>query len=170
MGRVFGFAGHPPSCDNSTQIFMPDKSNNVFTIGFTKKTAAAFFESLRNAGVRRLIDVRLNNVSQLAGFSKKEDLRYFLKEILHIDYIHEPLLAPTKEMRASYQATKSWPDYQRDFVALMKERRIEDKIDPDLVRGSCLLCSENQPHRCHRRLAAEYLQNKWGGIAIKHLV
>jgi uncharacterized protein (DUF488 family) len=149
---------------------MPDKSNTIFTIGFTKKPAAVFFQKLRDAGVKRVIDVRLNNVSQLAGFSKKDDLRYFLLEILHVDYVHESLLAPTKEMREEYKKNKSWPDYEKAFLVLIKERQIEEKIDPAMIAGSCLLCSEDRPHHCHRRLVAEYLQGKWGGLNIQHLV
>src|SRR5438309_11885131 len=67
----------------------------LFTIGFTRKSAEAFFTSLREAGVRRLVDVRLNNISQLAGFTKKDDLRYFLKAIAGIEYLHLGELAPT---------------------------------------------------------------------------
>ena len=150
---------------------MPKISPTLYTIGFTKKAAAEFFETLRQAGVKRVLDVRLNNVSQLAAFSKKDDLRYFLKEILHVDYIHEPLLAPTQAMLDQYkQHNGSWTNYQRDFLALMEERNIEDKIDPGLVAGGCLLCSEHQPHHCHRRLVAEYLDKKWGELTIRHLV
>jgi uncharacterized protein (DUF488 family) len=149
---------------------MPDKTPEVFTIGFTRKSASVFFEMLRDAGVKRVVDVRLNNVSQLAGFSKKDDLRYFLKEILGVDYVHLPLLAPTKEMRNEYRKTGSWEDYERGFLALMEERKIQDNIDPALIAGGCLLCSEHEPHHCHRRLVAEYLQRKWGRLSITHLV
>jgi uncharacterized protein (DUF488 family) len=149
---------------------MPDKTPEVFTIGFTRKSASVFFEMLRDAGVKRVVDVRLNNVSQLAGFSKKDDLRYFLKEILGVDYIQLPLLAPTKDIRTQYKNSGSWPDYERDFLALMAERLIEDQIAPAVIAGGCLLCSEDQPHHCHRRLVAEYLRRKWGRLNITHLV
>jgi len=150
---------------------MPAKTLLVFTIGFTKKTAAEFFEKLRSAGIKRVVDVRLNNVSQLAGFSKRDDLQFFLKQILGVDYAHEPLLAPTQELLDSVKKKKGrWEDYERDFLRLMHERHIEDKIDPALLACGCLLCSEEQPHQCHRRLVLEYLQRRWGNLDIKHLV
>jgi uncharacterized protein (DUF488 family) len=150
---------------------MSSKTIPVFTVGFTKKSAAEFFGKLREAGVKRVVDVRLNNVSQLAGFSKRDDLQYFLKEILHIDYVQAPLLAPTQDLLDAYRKSKGrWEDYERDFLALMKERRIEEKIDPSLLAGGCLLCSEDKPHRCHRRLVVEYLQRHWGNLSITHIV
>ena len=149
---------------------MSQKLLNISTIGFTKKSAAVFFKKLEEGGVKRVIDVRLNNVSQLAGFSKKDDLRYFLREILGIDYVHETLLAPTQDMLDRFKKNHgSWDNYQREFLQLMNERRVEDKIDPGLIAGGCLLCSEHQPHHCHRRLVAEYLKEKWNNMEIKHL-
>jgi len=149
---------------------MEHKLPTVFTIGFTQKSAKQFFESLGKAGVQRVIDVRLNNKSQLAGFSKREDLTYFLNKILGIGYLHEPLLAPTQEMLGEYKKNKgSWADYEQAFLNLMEQRKIEDVIPPEIVAGSCLLCSENQPHHCHRRLVADYLQKKWGRLEIRHL-
>src|SRR4051812_38734693 len=115
----------------------------VFTVGFTKKTAAQFFEKLRAAGIKRVVDVRLNKVSQLAGFSKRDDLQYFLKQILGVEYVEAPLLAPTKPLLDAYKKSKgNWEDYERGFLQLMAERHIEDKIDPSLLAGGCLLCSE----------------------------
>ena len=138
----------------------------IFTIGFTKKSAETFFTRLKNFGVKRLIDVRLNNVSQLAGFTKKDDLRYFTKAICNIDYVHLPALAPTSEILDPYKNAKQgdWPLYERQFLELMRSRQIEDNIAPEVVDGGCLLCSEEQPHHCHRRLVVEYLQRKWGPI------
>lgn len=142
----------------------------VYTIGFTQKNARSFFETLRSAGVRRLIDVRLNNKSQLAGFSKRDDLTYFLEKILGINYLHEPLLAPTQPMLDAYKKEKgSWADYEKAFIGLMEARRIENELDPEVLSGSCLLCSEDKPHQCHRRLVLEYLANRWGGMQIEHL-
>src|SRR4051812_49313666 len=141
---------------------MQEKQPTVYTIGFTKKNAKEFFETLRKAGVQQVVDVRLNNKSQLAGFSKREDLTYFLNEILGINYVHELLLAPTQEMLDAYKKNKgTWSDYEKAFLNLMHERRIEEKIQPETITGSCLLCSEDQPHHCHRRLVAEYLEKKW---------
>lgn len=143
----------------------------VFTVGFTRKSAQEFFEKLREAGVKRVVDVRLNNVSQLAGFSKRDDLRYFLKQILGVDYVQAPLLAPTQELLDAYKKNGGrWEDYERGFLRLVEERHIEEKIDPALLAGGCLLCSEDKPHQCHRRLVVEYLQRRWGNLSIKHLV
>jgi uncharacterized protein (DUF488 family) len=143
----------------------------VYTTGFTKKTAAQFFGSLKQAGIKRLVDVRLNNSSQLAGFTKKEDLAFFLKEICDIEYLHEPLLAPTQDMLDAYKKQKgSWSDYEQRFLALMRERRIEERINPDLFAiPTVLLCSEVTAEHCHRRLVLEYLQEKWGKLEIVHL-
>jgi len=142
----------------------------IFTIGFTKTTAEAFFKRLQEAGVKKVIDVRLNNVSQLAGFAKKDDLRYFLKSIGGIEYVHLPELAPTKEIFDNIKKKKGqWTDFEKQFNELMKARRIEETIPRDSVDGACLLCSEAKPHNCHRRLVAEYLKEKWGDIDIVHL-
>ena len=142
----------------------------VFTIGFTKKSAREFFELLQRAGVKRVIDIRLNNESQLAGFTKKEDITYFLKVIDNIDYVHRPDLAPTKELLDSYKKKKlSWQDYERQFLDLMRDRQAESALKHNDLDKACLLCSEPKADKCHRRLVAEYLRNKWGGMAIHHL-
>jgi uncharacterized protein (DUF488 family) len=150
---------------------MPDEQIELFTVGFTKKSARDFFEKLRAAGVKRVVDVRLNNVSQLAGFSKRDDLEYFLTRILNVEYVEAPLLAPTQPMLDAYRKNKGpWENYERDFLRLMKEREIEKKIDRPLLAGGCLLCSEDEPHHCHRRLVAEYLQEHWDGVSVNHIV
>ena len=137
----------------------------VYTIGFTKSSAESFFTRLQNAGVKTVVDVRLNNVSQLAGFAKKNDLRYFLKAICRIDYAHRQELAPTQEMLDAYKKKRGrWADYEKQFLDLMTARRIEDTVPRDAIDGACLLCSEDKPHHCHRRLVAEYLKDKWGGL------
>lgn len=142
----------------------------VLTIGFTKKSAEEFFSTLSESGVKRLINVRLNNVSQLAGFSKKEDLRYFLKAICAIDYAHLPELAPTQSLLDEYKKHGGdWEKYEGQFLALMNERRVEEHVAKSLLDDACLLCSEEKPVHCHRRLVAEYLREKWGAIDIVHL-
>lgn len=142
----------------------------VFTIGFTKTTAESFFARLKEAGVRTVVDVRLNNVSQLSGFAKKNDLRYFLKEICGIGYDHRPELAPTQNILDSFKKKNGlWSAYEEQFIQLMEHRRIEHTIPRDLVDNACLLCSEDKPHHCHRRLVVEYLKTKWGNIDIGHL-
>ncbi len=143
----------------------------LHTIGFTQRTAEEFFETLKRAGIDRLIDVRLNNISQLAGYSKKDDLRYFLRTICGIDYHHELTLAPTKEMLDTYRAGKiAWADYEPQFRALLRERKVERTLNRDHFAGKpVLLCSEFEAEHCHRRIVAEYLAKKWGGIEIVHL-
>ena len=143
----------------------------IYTIGFAKKSAEAFFGALRKAGIKRLVDIRLNNTSQLAGFTKRDDLKFFLKELCNSEYIHEPLLAPTPEILNSYKKKKiSWQEYEQRFLELMAERKIEEKIDRNLFNGpTVLLCSEPKADRCHRRLVLEYLQNNWGNLKIIHL-
>jgi uncharacterized protein (DUF488 family) len=142
----------------------------VFTIGFTKTSAQSFFDRLQKAGVKRVLDVRLNNVSQLAGFAKKDDLRYFLKAIGGIEYTHQQEFAPTQEMLDAYKKHKgAWPDYEKCFLDLMAQRRIEDIVARDTLEEACLLCSEDKPHHCHRRLVVEYLKEKWGELEIAHL-
>ena len=143
----------------------------IYTIGFTKHTANDFFESLKRAGVTRLVDVRLNNVSQLAGFAKRDDLRYFLDKICSANYVHEPLLAPTQEMLDAFKKAKgSWAAYETAFCDLMAQRRIEVQIPKELFDGvTVLLCSELTPEHCHRRLVVEYLNDRWGGVEAVHL-
>lgn len=142
----------------------------LFTIGFTKKSAETFFTTLKTAGVKRLVDVRLNNVSQLAGFTKKEDLRYFTKAICGIDYVHLPDLAPTKDILDAYKKNKGdWEVYERQFLDLMRKRRVEESTPKGILDDACLLCSEEKPRHCHRRLVAEYLQEKWGNVEIMDL-
>lgn len=142
----------------------------LFTIGFTRKSAETFFTRLQDAGVTRLVDVRLNNISQLAGFAKKDDLRYFTQAICHIEYTHLTALAPTKDMLDSYKKLKGeWSRYEAQFNELIQSRKIEETISPELLDQACLLCSEEKPHHCHRRLVAEYLQRRWPDVTIEHL-
>lgn len=143
----------------------------IYTIGFTKKSAAEFFSILRQAGIKRLVDIRLHNNSQLAGFTKREDLKFFLQEVCHAEYIHEPLLAPSQELFDAYKKDGCpWEEYERRFFELVAERKIEDQIDRGLFAvPTVLLCSEPTADHCHRRLIVEYLQSKWGDIQPVHL-
>ena len=142
----------------------------IFTIGFTKKTAEQFFARLKQPGLVRLVDARLNNVSQLAGFTKMNDLKFFLREIGKVDYIHLPELAPTQDILDAYKKNGGdWITYERQFLSLMAARRIEDKVDKSMIDGGCLLCSKATPEHCHRRLVAEYLREKWDDVEIVHL-
>ena len=142
----------------------------VLTIGFTQKTAEAFFGKLKLSGARRVVDVRLNNVSQLAGFAKRKDLQYFLREICGMEYVHLPELAPTQDILDEYKKNKGdWGVYEGKFLDLMRRREIERRIAPEVLADGCLLCSEDKPHHCHRRLVAEYLKEHWGDMQIRHL-
>lgn len=137
---------------------------------FTKKSAETFFTRLQEAGVTRLIDVRLNNVSQLAGFAKRDDLAYFLRAVADIDYLPLTDLAPTREMLDPYKKKGgAWEDYEKQFLELMAERQIERTLSKDDLHDICLLCSEDKPHHCHRRLVAEYLSEHWGNVEVVHL-
>jgi len=142
----------------------------IFTIGFTKTNARRFFGRLRRSGAKKIVDVRLNNVSQLAGFAKRDDLEFFAQELCGMSYEHMPSFAPTKDILDDYKKRKEmpWEEYEARFLKLMADRQIE-KMNPEDIDGGCLLCSEDKPHHCHRRLVAEYLRDKWEGVEIIHL-
>lgn len=155
----------------------------LYTIGFTKKSAQTFFDLLRESGAKRLVDVRLHNSSQLARFAHANDLPYFLQRICGMKYLHAPDLAPTKALLDGYRdGSIDWETYERDFLALLDERRIfAEGIRPTggsriikklkaTVADSCLLCSEHEPDHCHRRLVAEYFKRHWGDVEIEHLI
>jgi len=143
----------------------------LYTIGFTKKTARQFFESLKRAGVKRLVDIRLNNVSQLAAFTKKDDLEYFANAICGISYHHFPQLAPTQDILDALKKHKgSWSNYEVGFRTLMEERHAIEKLDHSFFEEPCcLLCSEATPEHCHRRLVAEAMKKRWPDVEILHL-
>lgn len=146
-------------------------STPVFTIGFTKSSAERFFDRIKNAGVTSVLDVRLHNTSQLAGFAKSDDLAFFLKSICGARYEHRPLLAPTDDILKAFKKDKGdWSIYENAFMDLMEKRKIENRMAPEELVDSCLLCSEDKPHHCHRRLVCEYLNGKWGStLAVRHL-
>ena len=143
----------------------------ICTIGFTQTTAERFFKRLAEAGVERLLDVRLNNSSQLAGFAKAKDLPYFLQELVGATYEHQPLLAPTPDLLDAYKKRKGdWATYERGFLALMEERRIHEELSPaDFQRRAALLCSEATAEHCHRRLVCEFLAERWPDVHTVHL-
>lgn len=144
---------------------------DIYTIGFTKKSAETFFNFLKQSNVKTLIDVRLNNVSQLAGFAKRDDLKFFLNELCDAEYIHLPELAPTKDILNAYKkGDMPWEVYEDKFLNLMGQRNIERSMKPTLLDHGCLLCSEHEPHLCHRRLVVEYLnQHSDLDLKVKHL-
>jgi uncharacterized protein (DUF488 family) len=143
----------------------------IYTIGFTQKTAERFFGTLRKDGIKRLIDVRLNNTSQLAGFTRRDDLAYFLREIIGAEYQHDVRLAPTAELLDAYRKGRiKWAEYETRFNDLMAERQIEKVLEAKMFAGpSVLLCSEPTAERCHRRLIVEYLQKHWPDVKPVHL-
>lgn len=144
---------------------------NIYTIGFTQKKAEKFFELIKSAGVHTLIDVRLNNISQLAGFAKRDDLMFFLRELCNAEYVHAPELAPTKEILNAYKkGSMPWEKYEEKFLDLMSQRNIEKHVKSELLNNGCLLCSEHKPHLCHRRLVVEYLNDHTHlALDVKHL-
>lgn len=140
------------------------------TIGFTRSSARHFFERLQGARVARVLDVRLNNTSQLAGFAKRDDLAFLLDAIAGVGYLHLTELAPTPDQLTRYRRGElDWNDYAAAYIDLLRMREVETRLDASLFDGACLLCSEPTPHRCHRRLAAEYLSTHWPGIELRHL-
>lgn len=143
----------------------------IYTIGFTQKSAEKFFKFIKINNVKTLLDVRLNNVSQLAGYAKKDDLKFFLKEICQADYRHIPEFAPTKDILDSYKKGNiSWQEYEDRFLNLMAKRNIERYVKSELIDQGCLLCSEHEPHQCHRRLVVEYLNEHTDlDLEVKHL-
>lgn len=143
----------------------------IYTIGFTQTTAERFLERLADAGVQRLLDVRLNNTSQLSGFAKAQDLPFFARELVGAAYEHEPLLAPTQDILDAYKKRKGdWATYETEFLALMERRRIQNVLSrASFERRTALLCSEAGPEHCHRRLVVEFLAHQWPDVEIVHL-
>ena len=143
----------------------------IFTIGFTQKSAQMFFEILKMNKIQCLIDIRLHPDGQLSGFTKKEDLRYFLKELIQCDYLYIDMLAPTDEILKAYRADKNWAKYESSFLSLLKQRNIPQTLNRTLfeAKSCCLLCSEPTPERCHRRLVSETMEKVWTNFEIVHL-
>jgi len=147
-------------------------ATSLFTIGFTQKSAERFFALLQSSGVRTVVDTRLNNTGQLAGFAKRDDLRYFLDSIAHVSYVHWLESAPSEELLSAYKKKRiTWDQYENEYRSLIAARKIEESDIAKSLDSACLLCSEAKPHRCHRRILAEYLADKYPDrFSIKHLV
>ena len=143
----------------------------IYTIGFTKKSAKEFFEALRGSGAKHLLDIRLHNTSQMAGFTKRDDLRYFAKQIVNIEYHELLILAPEDSLLSEYRKMGDWAKFEQGYLNLIHRRQVERYIDPGLFQdGAVLLCSEAKPDHCHRRLAAEYLaRSMLSDVHIEHL-
>ncbi len=143
----------------------------LYTIGFAGKSAETFFNLLKNADVKIIIDTRIKNASQLSGFAKASDLKFFAKEICGISYEHNVDLAPTKELLTMYRDKKiSWPEYAIEYLNLLDLRKVTQKIEIETLHQNCLLCSEHSPEKCHRRLLAEYFKHTKSEIEIIHLI
>lgn len=141
----------------------------LYTIGFNKKTSEEFFAQLNQPGLNRVVDVRLRNTSAFAGFTKMADLRFFLRQINDIDYVHQVSLAPSKPILTQFQRTRDFPLYTQHVLRLITERKIEKRVSKSLIDGACLLGSEAMAEKCHRWFVAEYLREKWGDLEIIHL-
>ena len=143
----------------------------IYTIGYTKKSLEEFIRRLQEADVEAVIDVRLRNTSQLAGFSKRDDLAFLLRKGFGIEYEHKPELAPTAEILEAYKAGGDWEAYEQSFRRLLDERKAEDAGRDVLSRFQrpCLLCSEPDADQCHRRLVAEWWKKHLPSITIIHL-
>lgn len=155
-----------------TNFEVPDNIR-VLSIGFTGKSAERFFTLLKKGNVKTLLDVRLQNTSQLAGFAKRGDLKFFLKEICDIEYLEVPELYPEANLLKNYKnKIIDWNYYQSKYLELLSRRSVERVLAPALFNDSCLLCSEHTPHECHRRLAIEYLNSIWNRPfkKIEHLI
>ena len=143
----------------------------LYTIGFTHKSAQQFFELLKTNEVVKIVDTRINHTSQLSGFAKGSDLAFFAKEVGNMGYVHQIDLAPTKELLEKYRKELiSWEEYEVEYLNLLDIRKIAQKIDVETLHQNCLLCSEHTPEKCHRRLLAEYLQQRFQDIEIHHLI
>jgi uncharacterized protein (DUF488 family) len=143
----------------------------LYTIGFTGKSAEKFFGLLRSNGVKKIVDTRINNVSQLSGYAKGADLKFFAGEIAQMGYEHQVDFAPTKELLSDYRQKKiTWLEYETAYLNLLDMRKIAKKTNIDLLHENCLLCSEHTPEKCHRRLLAEYLKAVKSDVEIIHLI
>jgi len=148
--------------------------NKIFSVGFTKKKAKYFFDLLISNNVKKVIDVRLNNSSQLAGFTKCDDLKYFLKQIADIDYVCEPIFAPTKEILDAYKKGNiNWEEYEKEYIELMCKRKVYEFIQSkgkEYWQESCMLCSEETAEKCHRRLAINAIKEVYPDFSVIHIV
>jgi uncharacterized protein (DUF488 family) len=141
--------------DNETKTV----NMRIYTIGFKQKFAEEFFNILKNHEIKQLIDIRENNTSQLSGFTKRDDLQYFLKEIIDASYIHMPELAPDTNIREKYEETKNWKEYEKAFLELLDKRDAVDLLEEiQFIHPLVLLCSEQKPDQCHRSLVAGFIK------------
>ncbi|MEN6592437.1 MAG: DUF488 domain-containing protein [Methanobacterium sp.] len=139
----------------------------IYTIGFTKKSACEFFTLLEDNQIKQLVDIRLNNKSQLAGFTKMNDLKFFLKELAAIEYYYFDFLAPTKELR---EIVNDWERYTAEYLKLLEKRQVLARLDPEFfAEKTVLLCSETDANACHRGILTSYLQENWPDMEVIHL-
>ena len=144
---------------------------NLFTIGFTGKSAEKFFGLLKSSKATKLIDIRINRTSQLAGFAKEQDLKFFLPKLAGMDYFVREDLAPTKELLSSYRDKEiNWEEFAQKYQELLKQRGSLESLDSEVFDNAVLLCSENEPEKCHRTLLAELISKKFVGLQISNLI
>ena len=149
---------------------MVKKIQKLYTMGYTQKTAEKLFNLLSEHEIKRLMDIRLHNNTQLAGFTKQNNFKYFIERLSDIEYRHIPLMAPSKDIFDDYMKNGlEWEGYELRFKRLIDQRKIEQLINEDEIDGACMLCCEPEATNCHRRLVAEYLQNYFKNIEIIHL-
>lgn len=142
----------------------------LFTIGFTKKKAKQFFGLLKSGAIQKIVDTRIRPNSQLAGFAKSDDLKYFAEELFGMKYEYELDFAPTKELLAKYRNKEiSWKEYEVEYLNLLDIRKVKRKVDIEQLHKNCFLCSEHDAEKCHRRLLAEYFQAVNQDVKIVHL-
>jgi uncharacterized protein YeaO (DUF488 family) len=143
----------------------------LFTIGFTGKSAEKFFGLLETSKASKLIDIRINRTSQLAGFAKEQDLKFFLPKLIGMDYVIREDLAPTKELLASYRNKEiNWDEFADKYSELLKQRGVIDSLNSELFDNAVLLCSENEPEKCHRSLLANLINKKFPNFQVTNLV
>jgi len=149
---------------------MNDKKIQLFTIGFTGKSAEDFFGKIKQANVKKIIDTRLWATSQLAAFARKKDLPFFLKQLCDVAYEYSEICAPTQDILKAYKEEKiTWAEYECEYKALINTRDLEEHFRPQDMEGACLLCACKDESKCHRRLLAEFFQEKWPNVQVTHL-
>ena len=143
----------------------------IYTIGYERRSLSEFIGMLKAAGIDAVIDVRLRNTSHLAGYTKRDDLTFLLREGFGIAYEHRVDLAPSDEILDAIKQDHDWQRYEDAFKALLAKRHSEDTGSEVLARyrAPCLLCREATPDQCHRRLVAEWWTEHIPGCAVVHL-
>jgi uncharacterized protein YeaO (DUF488 family) len=148
-----------------------EPNHKLYTIGFTGKSAEQFFSLLKESKASRLIDIRINRTSQLAGFAKEQDLKFLVPELTNMDYVVREELAPTKDLLASYRKKEiAWDEFAENYQHLLKNRLVHNAFSLEDFSNSILLCSEKEPEKCHRTLLANALIEQFPSLEIINLI